>query len=123
MEHLTVHVCCNQMVVGLIPGGRMFDLALSTPICMGAQPGRMFQECTTDPPPCLGARRDGNINGTCGLVAVKSASHAEGRQFDPGQVHCAKLRGRELNPGLAAFSLTLSQLSYRGSGLSLTGAW
>jgi hypothetical protein len=26
--------------------------------------------------------------GTCGLVAMTSASHAEGRQFDPGQVYC-----------------------------------
>ena len=25
---------------------------------------------------------------TCGLVAMTSASHAEGRQFDPGQVYC-----------------------------------
>ena len=25
--------------------------------------------------------------GTCGLVAMTSASHAEGRQFDPGQVY------------------------------------
>jgi hypothetical protein len=25
-------------------------------------------------------------NSTCGLVAMTSASHAEGRQFDPGQV-------------------------------------
>ena len=24
-------------------------------------------------------------SGTCGLVATTSASHAEGRQFDPGQ--------------------------------------
>ena len=30
---------------------------------------------------------------TCGLVAMTSASHAEGRQFDPGQVYasCCKL--------------------------------
>ena len=28
------------------------------------------------------------IAGTCGLVAMTSASHAEGRQFDPGQVYC-----------------------------------
>ena len=27
-----------------------------------------------------------NDHGTCGLVALTSASHAEGRQFDPGQV-------------------------------------
>ena len=27
-----------------------------------------------------------NDHGTCGLVAMTSASHAEGRQFDPGQV-------------------------------------
>jgi hypothetical protein len=27
--------------------------------------------------------------GTCGLVAMTSAPHAEGRQFDPGQVYCA----------------------------------
>ena len=26
-------------------------------------------------------------SGTCGLVAMTSASHAEGRQFDPGQVY------------------------------------
>ena len=26
--------------------------------------------------------------GTCGLVAITSASDAEGRQFDPGQVYC-----------------------------------
>ena len=25
--------------------------------------------------------------GTCGLVAMTSASHAEGHQFDPGQVY------------------------------------
>ena len=32
----------------------------------------------------------GNIwlyQSTCGLVAMTSASHAEGRQFDPGQVY------------------------------------
>ena len=28
--------------------------------------------------------------GTCGLVAMTSASHAEGRQFDPGQVYFEK---------------------------------
>ena len=27
--------------------------------------------------------------GTCGLVAMTSASHAEGRHFDPGQVYFA----------------------------------
>ena len=26
---------------------------------------------------------------SCGLVAMTSASHAEGRQFDPGQLYCA----------------------------------
>ena len=28
-----------------------------------------------------------NKHGTSGLVAMTSASHAEGRQFDPGQVY------------------------------------
>ena len=28
-----------------------------------------------------------NIGSTCGLVAMTAASHAEGRQFDPGQVY------------------------------------
>ena len=28
-----------------------------------------------------------HITSTCGLVAMTSASHAEGRQFDPGQVY------------------------------------
>jgi hypothetical protein len=27
------------------------------------------------------------VSSTCGLVAMTSASHAEGRQFDPGQVY------------------------------------
>ena len=27
------------------------------------------------------------LTSTCGLVAMTSASHAEGRQFDPGQVY------------------------------------
>ena len=26
---------------------------------------------------------------SCGLVAMTSASHAEGRQFDPGQLYCS----------------------------------
>jgi hypothetical protein len=29
---------------------------------------------------------------TCGLVAMTSASHAEGRQFDPGQVYFEVLK-------------------------------
>ena len=29
----------------------------------------------------------GIVSGTCGLVAMTSAQHAEGRQFDPGQVY------------------------------------
>jgi hypothetical protein len=29
------------------------------------------------------------LRSTCGLVAMTSASHAEGRQFDPGQVYFA----------------------------------
>ena len=28
-----------------------------------------------------------NAPGTCGLVAMTSAQHAEGRQFEPGQVY------------------------------------
>ena len=32
----------------------------------------------------------GTIASTCGLVAMTSASHAEGRQFDPGQVYLEK---------------------------------
>ena len=31
--------------------------------------------------------RSQNWQSTCGLVAMTSASHAEGRQFDPGQVY------------------------------------
>ena len=27
------------------------------------------------------------LQSTCGLVAMTSAQHAEGRQFDPGQVY------------------------------------
>ena len=34
--------------------------------------------------------------GTCGLVAMTSAQHAEGRQFDPGQVYCLGARRNSL---------------------------
>ena len=34
---------------------------------------------------------------TCGLVAMTSAQHAEGRQFDPGQVYCCDA-GMVLSP-------------------------
>ena len=31
------------------------------------------------------------LAGTCGLVAMTSAQHAEGRQFDPGQVYLTRM--------------------------------
>ena len=34
---------------------------------------------------------------TCGLVAMTSASHAEGRQFDPGQVYSRDRCAKELH--------------------------
>ena len=39
--------------------------------------------------------KDPSWQGTCGLVAMTSASRAEGRQFDPGQVyfHTSKVSG------------------------------
>ncbi len=50
-------------------------------------------------------------HGTCGLVAMTSASHAEGRQFDPGQVYAqaravsnACACGLAVRPNLAATS-------------------
>ena len=33
------------------------------------------------------------LNSTCGLVAMTSAQHAEGRQFDPGQVYVCDFDG------------------------------
>ena len=36
--------------------------------------------------------------GTCGLVAMTSASHAEGRQFDPGQVYFEVVHFRNAVP-------------------------
>ena len=35
----------------------------------------------------VGIPRGGLLASTCGLVAMTSAQHAEGRQFDPGQVY------------------------------------
>jgi hypothetical protein len=37
--------------------------------------------------PCYEAPGLHDEHSTCGLVAMTSASHAEGRQFDPGQVY------------------------------------
>ena len=39
----------------------------------------------SDSTPCCGDNK--NKQGTCGLVAMTSASHAEGCQLDPGQVY------------------------------------
>ena len=55
-------------------------------------------------------------HGTCGLVAMTSASHAEGRQFDPGQVYAqaravsnACACGLAVRPNLAATSKCASR--------------
>ena len=41
-------------------------------------------------------QRGGQLcQGTCGLVAMTSASHAEGRQFDPGQVYASAQQSGE----------------------------
>ena len=41
----------------------------------------------------LAPRPPPGLRSTCGLVAMTSASHAEGRQFDPGQVYFATCSG------------------------------
>ena len=43
-------------------------------------------------------------HGTCGLVAMTSASHAEGRQFDPGQVYYYAARTKSMK---GSFELTI----------------
>ena len=54
---------------------------------------RCAAACTSWPCPAGDAASSGYIHGiaysqsSCGLVAMTSASHAEGRQFDPGQVY------------------------------------
>ena len=35
------------------------------------------------------------LTSTCGLVAMTSASHAEGRQFDPGHVYVTRTPWQE----------------------------
>ena len=54
-----------------------------------------FVDVITFPPsaPCPG--KSGSLHvlvfqGTCGLAALASAQHAEGRQFDPGQVYAKR---------------------------------
>ena len=44
-------------------------------------------------------------SGTCGLVAMTSASHAEGRQFDPGQVYLTRTTICEGGPFSYMFSV------------------
>ena len=46
---------------------------------------------------------------TCGLVAMTSASHAEGRQFDPGQVYILRLFAiaLKLQPGENIYTLMM----------------
>ena len=66
-----------------------------------------FERAYQDPLKCC---TPFNMHGTSGLVAMTSASHAEGRQFDPGLVYilfsraaglrCATCRQRTLQPTL-----------------------
>ena len=44
--------------------------------------------------PVYGAEGACNHYCTCGLVAMTSAQHAEGRQFDPGQVYALSHKKR-----------------------------
>ena len=49
-----------------------------------------------------------DCTGTCGLVAMTSASHAEGRQFDPGQVYsCTRALAHNDNAGMVRRMLFL----------------
>ena len=61
------------------------------------------QQCCTAPRKCVHWSLSTKVQvqqSTCGLVAMTSASHAEGRQFDPGSEREARMlltcnRGRE----------------------------
>jgi hypothetical protein len=67
------------------------------PFCFDALACYPFSASTSLPPRSFSpalllgdqglAHGDRHIQRTCGLVAMMSASHAEGRQFDPGQVY------------------------------------
>ena len=64
-------------------------------------------------------------HGTCGLVAMTSASHAEGRQFDPGQVYAqaravsnACACGLAVRPNLAATSKCASREGRAGGSVA-----
>ena len=69
-----------------------------------------FERAYQDPLECC---TPFNMHGTSGLVAMTSASHAEGRQFDPGLVYifvscaaglcCATGRQRTLQPTLFVY--------------------
>ena len=69
-----------------------------------------FERAYQDPLKCC---TPFNMHGTSGLVAMTSASHAEGRQFDPGLVYifvsraaglrCATCRQRTLQPTLFVY--------------------
>ena len=53
-----------------------------------------------------------SLSGTCGLVAMTSAQHAEGRQFDPGQVYFSRSnRGGALARSLARSLHTVQTFS------------
>ena len=65
--------------------------------------------------------------GTCGLVAMTSASHAEGRQFDPGQVYA--LSNKDANSWSSVpwqkhppLSLSIGDLPETGSRCSVASS-
>ena len=59
----------------------------------GAGPGRRaLCPCPANPTNTVVTVFEVSIASTCGLVAMTSASHAEGRQLDPGQVYALMKR-------------------------------
>ncbi len=54
--------------------------------------GRKHASCKPNKPKQDHPKRRASTRSTCGLVAMTSAPHAEGRQFDPGQVYFRRCR-------------------------------
>ena len=101
----------------------------------GAQEWRIRWESDTAKSDCVEncsrKARQSLSASTCGLVAMTSASHAEGRQFDPGQVYffhssaqcCWRLQNGALSHRLRPLGQSVNELDHSGRTVMRVRIW
>ena len=82
--------CCSRPQWQTEPQCRNTDLRFQGRVLGGSMPSGLHVHLRRCHAPS-------ELPSTCGLVAMASASHAEGRQFDPGQVYPSSHQAQRRN--------------------------